>query len=87
MMPCHCRYHWSYRILSLHIKELVHVEQIMHSNTIFVDISRIDDIVQKIQILGIFVGARQSIDAIWRSKATALVDLLWHYLQFRSLIL
>ena len=87
MMPCHCCYHWSYRILSLHIKELVQVEKLIHSNTIFVDISRIDDIVQKIQFFGIVVGARQSIDAISRSKVTALVDLLWHNLQFRSLIL
>ena len=87
MMPCHCCYHWSYIILSLHIKELVQVEKLIHSNTIFVDISRIDDIVQKIQILGIVVGVRQSIDVISRSKVTALVDLLWHNLQFRSLIL
>lgn len=86
MMPCHCRYHWSYRILSLHIKELVQVEQLMHSNTIFVDISRIDDS-SKSQIPGTVVGVRQSIDAISHSRVTALVDLLWHNLQFRSLIL
>lgn len=34
MMPCHYRYHWSYRILSLHIKELVQVEHFMHSTPI-----------------------------------------------------
>lgn len=56
-------------------------------NTNFVDINRIDDIVQKIKILGTVVGAREWIDAISRSKVTALVDLLWHNLQFRSLIL